>query len=43
MEGVPPGPRRLAVWHELLGEMEVDVTVEAGSVTIMDLELEAPK
>lgn len=41
IESIPPGPHRLAVWHELLGEMEVDVTVEPGSILTMDLELEA--
>jgi hypothetical protein len=43
IEDIPSGPHRLALWHELLGEMEVDVTVETGAVTTMDLELEAPR
>jgi hypothetical protein len=43
LEDIPPGLYRLAVWHEIMGEMEVDVTVEPGSITTMDLELEAPR
>jgi hypothetical protein len=42
IEGIPVGSHRLAVWHELLGEMEAEVAVESDMVTTMDLELEAP-
>jgi len=31
IEGVPPGSHTLEVWHEFLGPMEYDVTVEADS------------
>ena len=31
IEGVPPGPHTLEVWHEFLGPMEYDVTVDPDS------------
>ena len=38
---VPPGTHRVAVWHELLGSTERTVTVSAGSVTSVGIDLPA--
>jgi plastocyanin len=35
--GVPPGPRRLEVWHERYGPQTVDVDVAAGGVREVDV------
>jgi len=39
LDGVPPGSYRLSVWHELLGEKEVPVTVAPGTTATADLTL----
>ena len=41
LDQVPPGTYRIAVWHELLGSREREVTVAAGQGATVDFELEA--
>jgi hypothetical protein len=36
---IPPGSHVLRVWHELLGQMESPVTIEAGTTATLDFEL----
>jgi plastocyanin len=38
---VPPGKYTLAVWHEILGNTNRDITVESGKATTVDVELPA--
>lgn len=40
---VPAGEYRLRTWHEWLGESEVQVVIEAGTTTTVDLELTPPE
>lgn len=41
LEDVPPGTHTIAVWHELLGSRERQVTVAPGETATVDFELEA--
>ena len=41
LDDVPPGTHTIAVWHELLGSRERQVTVAAGKTATVDFELEA--
>jgi hypothetical protein len=41
IDGIPPGTYTLRVWHELLGSVERQVTVQAGNATSIDVALEA--
>lgn len=41
IDNVPPGTYTLSVWHELLGSVDRQVTVEAGKTTTLDVELQA--
>ena len=43
IEDIPAGEYRLRIWHEWLGEFEVPVVVEAGTMTTVELELKAPE
>ena len=38
---VPPGNYQLTVWHELLGTIDRPVTVPAGGVTIVNIDVPA--
>ncbi|MBI4518506.1 MAG: carboxypeptidase regulatory-like domain-containing protein [Deltaproteobacteria bacterium] len=38
---VPPGKYTLTVWHELLGSVDREVTVESGKTTTVDVDLKA--
>ncbi len=40
---IPAGEYRLRTWHEWLGESEVQVLIEAGTTTTVDLELAPPE
>jgi plastocyanin len=40
LDQVPPGTYRIAMWHELLGAREREVTVTAGRTATVDFELE---
>ena len=42
INGIPPGPHTLEVWHEYLGPMEYDVTVEPGSNSPLTIAYQAP-
>jgi hypothetical protein len=41
LSDIPPGPYRLRIWHERLGQKESTVTVEEAVTVTMDFELEA--
>ena len=41
LEGVPAGRYRLQAWHEILGELEQDVTVEVGKTTTATFNFES--
>jgi hypothetical protein len=41
LENVPAGKHKIKVWHEMLGEKMIDVTVKAGADTKVTVELSA--
>jgi len=41
LDGVPPGTHTIAVWHEMLGTHEREVTVAPGETATVDFALEA--
>lgn len=43
IRGLPPGTYKLSVWHEKLGEQEVEIKVAAGETRTVDFILDAPK
>jgi len=43
IDDIPPGRYTLEFWHETLGTREVVVQVEAGSVTTVNVEYDAPR
>ena len=43
IRGLPPGTYKLAVWYELLGEREIEITVAAGESRRVDFTLDADK
>ncbi len=40
LDGVPPGTYKVKIWHELLGEKEMSVTVEANGSATLDVAFE---
>jgi hypothetical protein len=40
LDGVPPGTYKVKIWHELLGEKEMNVTVEANGTATLDVAFE---
>jgi hypothetical protein len=40
LDGVPPGTYKIKIWHELLGEKEMSVTVEANGSATLDVAFE---
>lgn len=43
IRGLPPGTYTLCVWHELLGEQEVEIKVGSGETRTVDFTLDASK
>lgn len=40
LDGVPPGTYKIKIWHEVLGEKEMNVTVEANGTATLDVAFE---
>jgi plastocyanin len=43
IRGLPPGTYKLVVWHEKLGEQEMEVTVSAGESRRIDFTFDVPE
>jgi len=43
IRGLPPGTYKLSVWHELLGEQEVEIKVASSETRTVDFNLDASK
>jgi hypothetical protein len=43
IRGLPPGTYKLVVWHERLGEQELEITVTPGETRNADFTFDADK